>query len=190
MAPSPMPYVFITVYILPFTITVNYFVMKKKNQETFFLRCPQLVYLELSATVTVFCISVAQSGSHQLCAATEYEFITTDLHLNGNCHSWVVTAVLDSVSVGRSIRAFILIVLPLFCSVGHCSNKSIFKKKSILKLHEKYKDFPGGPVVKNPPSNARDVGLIPGWGTKIPHAKITQATKPVCLTKDLAQPNF
>ena len=31
-------------------------------------------------------------------------------------------------------------------------------------------DFPGGPVVKNPPSNARDAGSIPGWGTKIPHA--------------------
>ena len=30
-------------------------------------------------------------------------------------------------------------------------------------------DFPGGPVVKNPPCNASDVGLIPGWGTKIPH---------------------
>ena len=31
-------------------------------------------------------------------------------------------------------------------------------------------DFPGGPVVKNLPSNAGDTGLIPGWGTKIPHA--------------------
>ena len=31
-------------------------------------------------------------------------------------------------------------------------------------------DFPGGPVVKNPPYNAGDVGLIPGQGTKIPHA--------------------
>ena len=30
--------------------------------------------------------------------------------------------------------------------------------------------LPGGPVVKNPPCNAEDVGLIPGWGTKIPHA--------------------
>ena len=30
-------------------------------------------------------------------------------------------------------------------------------------------DFPGGPVVKNPPCNARDVGLIPSQGTKIPH---------------------
>ena len=31
-------------------------------------------------------------------------------------------------------------------------------------------DFPGGPVVKNPPSNAGDAGLIPGQGTKIPHS--------------------
>ena len=32
------------------------------------------------------------------------------------------------------------------------------------------RDFPGGPVVKNSPSNAGDVGLIPGRGTKIPQA--------------------
>ena len=31
-------------------------------------------------------------------------------------------------------------------------------------------DLPGGPVVKNPPSNAGDAGSIPGRGTKIPHA--------------------
>ena len=30
-------------------------------------------------------------------------------------------------------------------------------------------DFPGGPVVKNPPSSAGAVGSIPGQGTKIPH---------------------
>ena len=29
-------------------------------------------------------------------------------------------------------------------------------------------DFPGGPVVKNLSSNAGDVGLILGWGGKIP----------------------
>ena len=28
----------------------------------------------------------------------------------------------------------------------------------------------GGPMVKNPPSNAGDVGSIPAWGTKIPCA--------------------
>ena len=32
------------------------------------------------------------------------------------------------------------------------------------------RDFPGGPVVKNLPCNAGDVGSIPGQGTKIPHA--------------------
>ena len=31
-------------------------------------------------------------------------------------------------------------------------------------------EFPGGPVVKNTRFNAGDMGLIPGWGTKIPHA--------------------
>ena len=30
--------------------------------------------------------------------------------------------------------------------------------------------LPGGPVVKNPPSNAGDAGSIAAWGTKIPHA--------------------
>ena len=31
-------------------------------------------------------------------------------------------------------------------------------------------DFPGGPVVKTLPSNARDAGLIPGQGAKILYA--------------------
>ena len=31
-------------------------------------------------------------------------------------------------------------------------------------------DFSGGPGVENLPSNAGVPGLIPGWGTKIPHA--------------------
>ena len=31
-------------------------------------------------------------------------------------------------------------------------------------------DLLGGPVVKNPPSNAGDMGLIPHQGTKISHA--------------------
>ena len=31
-------------------------------------------------------------------------------------------------------------------------------------------DFPGGPVVKNLPSNTGDMSLIPNRGTKIPHA--------------------
>ena len=34
------------------------------------------------------------------------------------------------------------------------------------------------PVVKNPSCNAGDMGLIPGQGTKIPHAE--EQLKPVC----------
>ena len=46
-------------------------------------------------------------------------------------------------------------------------------------------DFPGGPMVKNPPSNARDVDSIPGGVTKIPHASgqlslCTATTEPAC----------
>ena len=33
-----------------------------------------------------------------------------------------------------------------------------------------FRDFAGGPVVKNLPSNAGDPGSIPGQGTKISHA--------------------
>ena len=38
-----------------------------------------------------------------------------------------------------------------------------------IRKHEKW-DFLGGPVVKNPPSNAGDAGSITGRGTKIPRA--------------------
>ena len=38
-------------------------------------------------------------------------------------------------------------------------------------------DFSGGPVVKNLPSNAGDVGLTPGWGTKIPYATLHSQKK-------------
>ena len=46
-------------------------------------------------------------------------------------------------------------------------------------------DFPGGPVIKNLPCNAGDVGSIPGQGTKIPHALeqlslCATATEPTC----------
>ena len=32
------------------------------------------------------------------------------------------------------------------------------------------RDFPGGPVAKNPPWHAGDLGSIPGWEIKTPHA--------------------
>ena len=45
--------------------------------------------------------------------------------------------------------------------------------------------FPGGPMVKNPPSNAGDVGLIPSQGTKIPHA--TGQLSPHAATTELVR---
>ena len=38
-------------------------------------------------------------------------------------------------------------------------------------------DFPGGPVVKILPSNARNVGSILGRGTKIPHVSQPEKKK-------------
>ena len=37
-------------------------------------------------------------------------------------------------------------------------------------VRSQIRDFPGGPVVANPPPSAGDRGLIPGMGTKLPHA--------------------
>ena len=39
-----------------------------------------------------------------------------------------------------------------------------------VKLVKLLMGFPGGPVVGDPLANAGDTGLIPGLGTKIPHA--------------------
>ena len=36
-----------------------------------------------------------------------------------------------------------------------------------------FEDFPGGPLVKNLPADAGDIGLIPG-PRKIPHARTPQ----------------
>ena len=47
------------------------------------------------------------------------------------------------------------------------------------KLKVVQEDFPGGPVMVNPPSNATDTGSIPGWGTKTPRA----STKTQCSQK-------
>ena len=46
-------------------------------------------------------------------------------------------------------------------------------------------DFPGGPVVKNPPHNAGDKGLAPDRGIKVTHAveqlsSQATATEPSC----------
>ena len=47
-------------------------------------------------------------------------------------------------------------------------------------------DFPGGPVVKNLPSNTGDTSSIPGWGIKIPH--ISGQLSPHATTKEPMHP--
>ena len=43
-------------------------------------------------------------------------------------------------------------------------------QRNCLLKWKNYRDFPGGPVVKNSSCNVGDLGSIPGQGTKIPHA--------------------
>ena len=59
---------------------------------------------------------------------------------------------------------------------------------SLFQSRRKGRDFPGGPVVKNPPSNSGDMDSIPGQGTKIPHARgqlspCATTTELTCLNK-------
>ena len=49
---------------------------------------------------------------------------------------------------------------------------AIRKNKGIkhgTRMNIRLRDFPGGPVVKNPPSDAGDGGSIPDGRTKVPH---------------------
>ena len=64
----------------------------------------------------------------------------------------------------------------------YISTDEIFTKTDPLLRHKAYcnkfkinksirwRDFPGSPVVKNLPSNARDMDSIPDWATNISHA--------------------
>ena len=44
------------------------------------------------------------------------------------------------------------------------SLRELAKSLKCLKQKNLLLDFPGGPVVKNPPANAVDSSSIPGWG--------------------------
>ena len=71
---------------------------------------------------------------------------------------------------------FLLTTFPSFSPMDLCSLTKTKQKKNNNRNF-----FPGGPVVKNPPSNAGDVGSIPGPGSKIPHA--TEQLSPYITTK-------
>ena len=79
-------------------------------------------------------------------------------------------------------------ILPHTCQeVYHLFKTNL--KFSVKLQHTKisYRDFLSGPVVKNLPSNAGDLGSIPGRGTKIPHAK--GQLSPCTTTTELSRLN-
>ena len=49
-------------------------------------------------------------------------------------------------------------------------HRDLFCIYGLKRLEDSDKDFPGDPVIKNPPSNAEGTGSVPGRGTKIPRA--------------------
>ena len=55
-------------------------------------------------------------------------------------------------------------------SFDGCMVKQTMVRSMAYYLIKWNSEFPGGPVVKNPSSNAGDVSSIPRQGTKIPHA--------------------
>ena len=50
------------------------------------------------------------------------------------------------------------------------------------------RDVPGGPVIKNPPYNARDKDSIPGQGTNIPHDTKKLNPRPLWLSLGVVEP--
>ena len=52
----------------------------------------------------------------------------------------------------------------------HLNSIQTHLKDTYIPTLKQHKDLPGGPGVKNPACSAGGVGLIPGWGTKSPHA--------------------
>ena len=68
---------------------------------------------------------------------------------------WYLRQLILSCSTGRRMLSF------LFSKLWNAVPLSLQQHIS--------RDFAGGPVVKNPPSNAGNTGSTPSGGTKIPH---------------------
>ena len=66
------------------------------------------------------------------------------------------------------IRSFYVLIDRLYIFLG---KKNVYSSLSpIFKIQVVWEDFPDDPVVKNLPSIVGDLGSIPSWGIKIPHA--------------------
>ena len=76
--------------------------------------------------------------------------------------SWLLQGHSSGVNSGAKLFPFCSLLCSEWCSLVNFSGG---------------RDFPGGSVVKTSPSNAGDVGSIPGRGAKIPHASRTKKPK-------------
>ena len=68
-----------------------------------------------------------------------------------------------------------------------CTRELSLDDKVIYIFFKSPRDFPRGPVVKNPPCNAGDAGSIPGQGTHIPYAM--EQLRPCALTTEPVHPS-
>ena len=64
---------------------------------------------------------------------------------------------------------YVLIVTVLLGGLG--INVVMTSIRKILMCKAGSRDFPGAPVIKTLCFHSRERGLMPGWRTKIPHAK-------------------
>ena len=62
------------------------------------------------------------------------------------------------------------VVFSFYKMFSQLGNKSHYQNGILIVEIYNSRDFCGGPVVKTLPSNARSVGLIPGWEAKVPYA--------------------
>jgi len=63
-----------------------------------------------------------------------------------------------------------------------------FDSLSSFPLRTLLRDFPGGPVVRNPPCNTGDTGSTPGQGTKISRVHVPPLENPESLCAQVKDP--
>ena len=72
---------------------------------------------------------------------------------------------------GQHCWTLVLWTLAAAATTRSASSCLCFFRSGVLNSKSSWsRDFPGGPVVMTLPSNAGVVGLVPGWGAKIPQA--------------------
>ena len=99
--------------------------------------------------------------SHHTCPHFQYASFSLPLSSQVPLPTWNVFLLFLPKMIAL-LRASITVESVCFTALQFENSWSIFSKTSL-------RDFPSGPMIRNPPSNAEDTGSIPGQGTKILH---------------------